>query len=117
MAKKQKTEAKKANAAFLKPVQPDDSLAAIVGSTPLPRTELTKKLWEYIRKHKLQDPKEKRNINADDKRQAEGFNVRNDQACERTPPLRAFLDTLRWFGRALHDELIQELPGTDLVII
>jgi chromatin remodeling complex protein RSC6 len=66
MAKKQKTEAKKANAAFLKPVQPDDSLAAIVGSTPLPRTELTKKLWEYIRKHKLQDPKEKRNINADD---------------------------------------------------
>jgi chromatin remodeling complex protein RSC6 len=70
MAKKQKTEAKKANAAFLKPVQPDDSLAAIVGSTPLPRTELTKKLWEYIRKHKLQDPKEKRNINADDKLKA-----------------------------------------------
>jgi len=70
MAKKQKTEAKKANAAFLKPVQPDDSLAAIVGSTPLPRTELTKKLWEYIREHKLQDPKEKRNINADDKLKA-----------------------------------------------
>ena len=66
MAKKQKTEAKKANAAFLKHVQPDDSLAAIVGSTPLPRTELTKKLWEY----KLQDPKEKRNINADDKLKA-----------------------------------------------
>ena len=57
-------------AAFLKPVQPDDSLAAIVGSTPLPRTELTKKLWEYIREHKLQDPKEKRNINADDKLKA-----------------------------------------------
>ena len=70
MAKNQKTEAKKANAAFLKPVQPDDSLAAIVGSTPLPRTELTKKLWEYIREHKLQDPKEKRNINADDKLKA-----------------------------------------------
>jgi chromatin remodeling complex protein RSC6 len=70
MAKKQKTDAKKTTAAFLKPVQPDDSLAAIVGSTPLPRTELTKKLWEYIREHKLQDPKEKRNINADDKLKA-----------------------------------------------
>ena len=70
MAKKQKTDAKKTTAAFLKPVQPDDSLAAIVGSTPLPRTELTKKLWEYIREHKLQDPKEKRNINADDKMKA-----------------------------------------------
>ena len=50
-----------------KPVQPDAALAAVVGKDPLPRTELTKKLWEYIRKHELQDPKEKRNIRADEK--------------------------------------------------
>jgi chromatin remodeling complex protein RSC6 len=48
--------------ALSKPVQPDAALAAVVGKDPLPRTELTKKLWEYIRKHELQDPKEKRNI-------------------------------------------------------
>jgi len=51
--------------ALSKPVQPD--AAAVVGKDPLPRTELTKKLWEYIRKHELQDPKEKRNIRADEK--------------------------------------------------
>ena len=49
----------------MKPVQPDDKLAAVVGSTPLPRTELTKKLWDYIRKNKLQDAKKKTQINAD----------------------------------------------------
>ncbi|AHF89730.1 SWIB (YM74) complex protein [Opitutaceae bacterium TAV5] len=49
----------------MKPVQPDDALAAVVGAKPLPRTELTKKLWEYIKKNKLQDPKEKTKINAD----------------------------------------------------
>jgi len=59
------TSTKKPNAAFLKPVQPDDKLAAVVGSTPLPRTELTKKLWDYIRTHKLQDEKKKTLINAD----------------------------------------------------
>lgn len=59
--------AKKANAGFMKPVQPDDDLAQIVGSDPLPRTEVVKKLWAYIKKHDLQDPKNKRNINADDK--------------------------------------------------
>ena len=53
--------------ALSKPVQPDAALAAVVGKNPLPRTELTKKLWEYIRKHELQDPKEKRNIRADEK--------------------------------------------------
>ena len=56
-----------ANKGLMKPVQPDDALAAIVGSSPLPRTEIIKKLWEYIKKHDLQDPKNKRNINADDK--------------------------------------------------
>ena len=50
----------------MKPVQPDDKLAAIVGSKPLPRTELTKKLWVYIKKNKLQDAKKKTIINADD---------------------------------------------------
>lgn len=50
----------------MKPVQPDDKLAAIVGSKPLPRTELTKKLWDYIKKNKLQDAKKKTLINADD---------------------------------------------------
>ncbi|HEY0790710.1 MAG TPA: SWIB/MDM2 domain-containing protein [Chthoniobacterales bacterium] len=53
--------------ALAKAVQPDEALAAVVGKDPLPRTELTKKLWEYIREHDLQDPKEKRNIRADDK--------------------------------------------------
>ena len=61
---------KKPAAGFAKPVQPDDALSAVVGSTPLPRTELTKKLWEYIRKHKLQDPAKKTQINADDKLKA-----------------------------------------------
>jgi chromatin remodeling complex protein RSC6 len=53
------------NSAFMKPVTPDEKLAAVVGSTPLPRTELTKKLWIYIKKHGLQDKKNKRDINAD----------------------------------------------------
>jgi len=50
----------------MKPVQPDEALAKIVGSKPLPRGELTKKIWDYIKKHKLQDAKQKKMINADD---------------------------------------------------
>jgi len=50
----------------MKPVQPDAALAAIVGSKPLPRSEMTKKLWEYIKKNGLQDPAKKTMINADD---------------------------------------------------
>jgi chromatin remodeling complex protein RSC6 len=50
----------------MKPVQPDEALSAIVGSKPLPRGELTKKLWDYIKKNNLQDQKNRRNINADD---------------------------------------------------
>ena len=49
----------------MKPVQPDDKLAAIVGSTPIPRGELTKKLWDYIKKNGLQDQTKKTLINAD----------------------------------------------------
>jgi chromatin remodeling complex protein RSC6 len=64
MAKKA---ARKPNAAFMKPVTPDAALSAVVGSKPLPRTELTKKLWDYIKKNGLQDKKVKTNINADDK--------------------------------------------------
>ena len=67
MAKKP---ARKPNAAFMKPVTPDATLAAVVGSNPLPRTELTKKLWAYIKKNGLQDKKVKTNINADDKLKA-----------------------------------------------
>jgi|UniRef100_UPI004049CFC7 upstream activation factor subunit UAF30 len=67
MAKKT---ARKPNAAFMKPVTPDAKLAAVVGSTPLPRTELTKKLWVYIKKNKLQDAKVRTQINADDKLKA-----------------------------------------------
>ncbi len=66
-AKPAKKVARKPNAAFLKPVQPDEVLSAVVGSKPLPRTELTKKLWDYIKKHKLQDAKVRTQINADDK--------------------------------------------------
>jgi chromatin remodeling complex protein RSC6 len=62
MAKKS---TRKPNAAFLKPVTPNAKLAPIVGAAPLPRTELTKKLWAYIKKHDLQDKKNRRNINAD----------------------------------------------------
>ncbi len=50
----------------MKPVQPDAALAAIVGSKPLPRSEMTKKLWEYIKKNKLQDEKKRTMINADE---------------------------------------------------
>ena len=57
--------AKKANAAFMKPLTPSDKLAEVVGSKPLPRTEVVKKLWAYIKKHNLQDKKNRRNINAD----------------------------------------------------
>jgi chromatin remodeling complex protein RSC6 len=64
MAKKA---ARKPNAAFMKPVTPDAALGAVVGSAPLPRTELTKKLWAYIKKNGLQDKKVRTQINADDK--------------------------------------------------
>ncbi len=69
-ADKKPAAAKKSAAGFAKPVQPDDALSAVVGSNPLPRTELTKKLWEYIRANKLQDPAKKTLINADDKLKA-----------------------------------------------
>ena len=78
MAAKKKKAAKKSakkkswceaqpNAAFMKPMHPDAAPGA-VGNSPMPRTEITKKLWQYIKRHGLQDAKERRMINADDKR-------------------------------------------------
>ncbi len=61
-----KTSARKPNAAFMKAMQPDAELSAVVGNKPMPRTEITKKLWVYIKKNDLQDPKERRMINADE---------------------------------------------------
>ncbi len=62
--------AQKANSAFMKPMNVSDTLAAVVGKGPMPRSEVVKKLWEYIKKNGLQDPKNKRNINADANLQA-----------------------------------------------
>ncbi|HEY6366832.1 MAG TPA: SWIB/MDM2 domain-containing protein [Candidatus Binatia bacterium] len=67
MATKKK---RKPNAAFMKPVQPDAALSAVVGTKAIPRTEVTKKLWAYIKKNSLQDKKKRTNINADDKLKA-----------------------------------------------
>jgi chromatin remodeling complex protein RSC6 len=55
------------NAAFMKALTPSAELAAVIGETPVPRTEVTKKIWDYIKKHDLQDPANRRNINADAK--------------------------------------------------
>lgn len=57
---------RKPNAAFMKPLQPSEALAKVVGAAPLPRTEVTKKLWEYIKSKNLQEPTNKRMINADE---------------------------------------------------
>ena len=65
MAKKAASK-RKPNAAFMKPVQPSDKLAEVVGSKAMPRTEVTKKLWAYIKKNGLQDKKNKRMIKADE---------------------------------------------------
>jgi chromatin remodeling complex protein RSC6 len=58
--------AKKSNSAFMKPLKVSEELAAVVGAGPLPRSEVVKKLWVYIKKNKLQDAKNRRNINADE---------------------------------------------------
>lgn len=59
--------AAKANSKFMKPITPDSVLAEIIGNKAMPRTEMVKKLWSYIKKHGLQDKKNKRMINADEK--------------------------------------------------
>jgi chromatin remodeling complex protein RSC6 len=66
-AKKPAAKKRQPSAAFMKEMSPSPALAAVVGSKPLPRTEVVKKLWAYIKKNGLQDAKERRMINADDK--------------------------------------------------
>jgi upstream activation factor subunit UAF30 len=66
MAKK-KGKKRKPNAAFMKPMHPDATLAAVIGGSAMPRTEVTKKIWAYIKRNGLQDKKNRRNINADEK--------------------------------------------------
>jgi chromatin remodeling complex protein RSC6 len=58
---------RKPNAAFMKPLTPSATLAAVIGNEAVPRTEVTKRIWDYIKKHDLQDPANRRNINADAK--------------------------------------------------
>ena len=79
MAKKKATKKKpaakkkakrKPNPSFMKPLQPDADLGAVVGNKPLPRTQVTKKIWAYIKKNNLQDTQNKRMINADNKLKA-----------------------------------------------
>ena len=62
-----KSAKRKPNAAFMKPLTSSPALAAVIGDKPMPRTEVTKRLWDYIKKNKLQDSKNRRMINADDK--------------------------------------------------
>jgi upstream activation factor subunit UAF30 len=69
-AKKKSATKRKPNAAFMKPMTPSASLAAVIGAAPMPRTEVTKKIWVYIKKNGLQDAKNRRMINADDKLKA-----------------------------------------------
>ena len=66
----------------MKPMQLDEALGAVVGSKPLPRTEITKKIWIYIKKHKLQDEKNRRMINADEEL-ALVFGKKSKSACSR----------------------------------
>ena len=69
-AKKAAAKKRTPNAAFMKPLTPSSALAAVIGSSPMPRTEVVSKMWVYIKKHNLQDKVNKRNINADDKLKA-----------------------------------------------
>ena len=92
-AKKAPAKKRTPNAGFMKPMTPSAALAAVIGDKPMPRTEVTKKLWEYIKKNKLQDAKKRTNINADDKlkvifKQADRVDVRDDEAGQRPPEVR-----------------------------
>ncbi len=66
-AKRKTAKKRTPSAAFMKPMTPSSLLAAVIGSNAMPRTEVTKKLWAYIKRHGLQDSKNRRMINADDK--------------------------------------------------
>ncbi len=60
------TKKRKPSAAFMKPMSPSAALGAVIGNNAMPRTQVTKKIWAYIKRHKLQDSKNRRMINADD---------------------------------------------------
>lgn len=70
MAEATPKKTKKTGGGFMKPVQPDATLAAVIGAEPLPRTQIIARIWDYIRSHKLQDPAQKTRINADEKLKA-----------------------------------------------
>src|SRR5437660_480343 len=74
---------RKPNAAFMKPMMPSSTLAAVVGNSPMPRTEVTSKLWGYIKKNNLQDKTNRRMINADDKLR-EVFGIKRQRAGRKT---------------------------------
>ena len=104
MAKKKAKKAgkkRKPNAAFMKAMTPSGPLAAVVGSSAMPRTEVTKKIWGYIKRNGLQDKKNRRMINADDKlkagvrRQGPGVDVRDDQAGQQAPEVTGFRRSTR----------------------
>ena len=86
-----KKSARKPNAAFMKPMTPSPALAEVVGTKPIPRTEVTKKLWAYIKKNKLQDREEqaddqgRRRAEGRVRRQGAGQHVRDDQAGQQAP--------------------------------
>lgn len=92
MAEKKK---RKPNPAFMKPMQPDAQLAAVVGDKPMPRTEVTKKIWDYIKKNNLQDSKNKRMINADEKLKAVFNGKRQVSMFEMTKLVNAHLKDTR----------------------
>ena len=69
-APKKAASKRKPNAAFMRALTPSPALAAVVGATPIPRTEVVKKLWQYIKKHDLQDAQNRRQVNADEKLKA-----------------------------------------------
>src|SRR5215813_12982382 len=105
MAKKRKP-----NAAFMKPMTPSSTLAEVVGSKAMPRTEVTKKLWAYIKKHKLQDSKNRRMINADDALKAVFGGKKQVSMFEMTKLVNKHLKQLRP-GRSPGRALQAKTPG------
>ena len=91
----QQKKKRKPNPAFMKPMQPDAQLSAVVGDRPMPRTEVTKKIWDYIKKNNLQDSKNKRMINADEKLKAVFNGKRQVSMFEMTKLVNAHLKDTR----------------------
>ena len=101
----------------MKPMQPDEALGAVVGNSPLPRTQVQKKLWAYIHKNKLQDAKDKRMINADDKLKAVFGGKNQVTMFEMTKLVNKHLGLVHRpevAGHCLTDEKGFSLPGEPL---